>query len=224
MPKHKEKSPLLIGVDLGGTNVRAGLVQIGRIISLHKQAISSHAEQKIVLEEIYQTIAAVLQPNVTAIGIGVPSLVKDVVVYHRGEHPLPGAKSRSKSSWKKAVSTFPAYASITDAKCFALGELHYGRGRGRKNLRGLDHRHRHGLRRGHQRPAVHRRERRRGRNRPCALTKADEFEHYCSGRFFKREFGLGRRGNPRPVPTPAISKPPKCSRPSATIWPTPSWP
>jgi len=35
------KKTLLVGVDLGGTNVRAGLIQNGRIAALHTRAISS---------------------------------------------------------------------------------------------------------------------------------------------------------------------------------------
>src|SRR5258708_23881503 len=72
---HVSKNQKLIGVDLGGTNVRAGLVQNGKIIALNKRPISSHARQEIVLEEVCQTIEAVFQPDVCGIGIGVPSLV-----------------------------------------------------------------------------------------------------------------------------------------------------
>ncbi|HUE36368.1 MAG TPA: ROK family protein [Candidatus Acidoferrum sp.] len=186
MSKHSTKSPAYIGVDLGGTNVRAGLVQNGRIVSLHKQAISSHAEQKIVLEEIYQTIAAVLQPNVTAIGIGVPSLVKDGVVYSAANIP----------SWRKVPLkrllekrfNIPAHVN-NDAKCFALGELYYGWGRGRRNLVGLI------IGTGLGCGVIINGRIYRGANGGAgeighAPYKAEEFEYYCSGRFFKREFGL----------------------------------
>jgi glucokinase len=187
MPKHtSEKSPLHIGVDLGGTNVRAGLVKNGKIIALHKQPISSHAEQKIVLDEIYQTIAAVLQPGVTGIGIGVPSLVKDGVVYSVANIP-----SWRKVPLKKLLEKrfgIPAYVN-NDAKCFALGELHYGQGRGRKNLVGLI------IGTGMGCGVVINGRLYTGANGAAgelghAPYMAEEIEYYCSGRFFKREFGL----------------------------------
>jgi glucokinase len=186
MPKPSAKTPLHIGVDLGGTNVRAGLVKNGEIIALHKQAISSRADQKTVLNEVFQTIAAVLKPGVCGIGMGVPSLVKDGVVYSAANIP-----SWTKVPLKKLLEKrfgIPAYVN-NDAKCFVLGELHYGLGRGRKNLVGMIN----------------------GTGMGCGVVingrlyngangvagelghapyQAEEFEYYCSGRFFQRAFGL----------------------------------
>ena len=186
MPKPSAKTPLHIGVDLGGTNVRAGLVKNGKIIALHKQPISSKADQKTVLNEILQTIATVLKPGVSGIGIGVPSIVKDGVVYSVANIP----------SWRKVPLkrflekrfNIPAYVN-NDAKCFALGELHYGLGRGRKNLVGLI------MGTGMGCGVVINGRLYNGANGAAgelghAPYLADEFEHYCSGRFFQREFGL----------------------------------
>jgi glucokinase len=186
MSKSSAKSPLHIGVDLGGTNVRAGLIKNGKIISLHKQPISSGAEQKIVLKEVYQAIATVLQPGVCGIGIGVPSLVKDGVVYSVANIP----------SWRKVPlkklleKRFNIPVSVNnDAKCFALGELHFGLGRGRKNLVGLI------LGTGMGSGVVINGKLFTGSNGGAGEIghipyKAEEFEYYCSGRFFQREFGL----------------------------------
>jgi glucokinase len=186
MPKQSVKTPLLIGVDLGGTNVRAGLVQNGKIIDLQKQAISSGADQKTVLDEIFQTISVVLKPGVTGIGIGVPSLVKDGVVYSVANIP-----SWRKVPLKKLLEkrfNIPAYVN-NDAKCFALGELHYGQGRGRKNIVGLI------MGTGMGCGVIINGRLYTGANGSAgelghAPYQASEFEHYCSGRFFKREFGL----------------------------------
>jgi glucokinase len=186
MPKQSEKTSLLIGVDLGGTNVRAGLVKNGKIVDLHKRPISSGADQKTVLNEIFETIAAVLKPGVRGIGIGVPSLVKDGVVYTVANIP-----SWRKVPLKKLLENrfkIPAHVN-NDAKCFALGELHYGQARGRKNIVGMI------VGTGMGCGVVI-----NGRLYPGANGvagelghgpyQADEFEHYCSGRFFKREFSL----------------------------------
>lgn len=179
------KQPMLIGVDLGGTNVRAGLVQNGKIISLHKQAISSQAAQIVVLEEIYETIATVMKPGVRGIGICTPSLVKDGVVYSVANIP----------AWRKVPLKrlleqrfgIPAFVN-NDAKCFALGEFHYGFGRGHKNLVGLI------LGTGLGSGIIIDGKLYSGSNGGAgeighAPYKESEFEHYCSGRYFQREFG-----------------------------------
>ncbi|HEV2452987.1 MAG TPA: ROK family protein [Verrucomicrobiae bacterium] len=186
MAKANPKHPIFIGVDLGGTNVRAGLVQNGKIVSLKKRPISSSAGQKIILEEIFETIEAVNQPNVSGIGICTPSLVKDGIVYSVANIP----------SWRKVPLqkllqqrfNVPAFAN-NDAKCFALGEYHYGIGRGRQNLVGLI------IGTGLGSGVIIDGKLYQGANGAAgeighAPYKGEDYEHYCSGRFFKREFGL----------------------------------
>ena len=188
MSKANPKHPLYVGVDLGGTNVRAGLVQNGKIIDLHKRAISSHAGQKIVLEEIFETIKAVLKPNVSGIGICTPSLVEKGIVYSVANIP----------SWRKVPLqkllekrfAIPSFVN-NDAKCFALGELHFGHGRGRQNLVGLI------IGTGLGAGVVIGGKLFSGSNGGAGEIghapynqKGEDYEHYCSGRFFQREFGL----------------------------------
>ena len=186
--KRVKRDSSLIGVDLGGTNVRAGLVKNGKIIALKARAISSHAERKTVLEEVCQTIEAVFQPGVRGIGIGVPSMVdvKKGIVYSVANIP-----SWHRVPLKKILERrfgVPAFVN-NDAKCFALGELHFGKGRGHKNLIGLivgtglgagvviDGRLFYGGNGG-------------AGEIGHAPYRENEFEHYCSGRFFQREFGM----------------------------------
>ncbi len=187
MPKASSvKQPMLIGVDLGGTNVRAGLVQNGKIVSIHKRPISSRAGWKIILEEIFETIDVVRLPKVRGIGICTPSVVKDGVVYTVANIP----------SWKKVPLKklleerfgIPSFVN-NDAKCFALGELHYGFGRGHQNLVGII------LGTGLGAGIVIGGKLYSGTNGGAgeighAPFQNEEFEYYCSGRFFQREFGM----------------------------------
>jgi glucokinase len=182
------KNPKLVGVDLGGTNVRAGLVQNGKIISLKARPISSKAKQEIVLEEVCETIAAVFQKDIRAIGIDVPSMVdvKKGIVYSVANIP-----SWRKVPLKKILEKrfgVPVFVN-NDAKCFALGELHYGAGRGHKNLIGLI------IGTGLGAGVIIDGKLFYGSNGSAgeighAPYMENEFEHYCSGRFFEREFGL----------------------------------
>ena len=64
-----------IGVDLGGTNVRVGLVDEGRIVRLVCEPCKSDRPADEVLRHIAALIGSVLTPEVERIGIGVPSVV-----------------------------------------------------------------------------------------------------------------------------------------------------
>jgi glucokinase len=139
-----------------------------------------------VLEEICETIGKVLQPKVRAIGICVPSLVKNGVVYSVAN--IPSWKEVPLKKLLEKRFHRPVYVN-NDAKCFALGELHFGQGRGRKNLVGLI------IGTGLGCGVIINGQLYTGSNGSAgelghAPYQAEEFEHYCSGRFFQREFGL----------------------------------
>jgi len=180
------KHDRFVGVDLGGTNVRAGLVQNGKITALNTRPISSQAAQGIVIDEICETIAAVLHPKSLGIGIGVPSLAHNGVVFSPNNIP----------SWKKVPLQkilqrrfgLPVFVD-NDANCFALGELHYGKGRRRKNLVGVI------LGTGLGSGVIINGKLYSGHNGGAgeignATYRDKNFEYYCSGRVFSREYGL----------------------------------
>ena len=178
----------LIGVDLGGSNVRVGLVIGKKIVALQSRPISSRARPKIILNEICETIAAVFQPDVSAIGIGVPGAVdmEKGIVYKA--HNLPSWRSVPVKRILERRFGVPVLVN-NDANCFALGELHFGLGAGHRNLIGLvigtglgagviiDGRLYSGNNGGAGEIGA----------LPC---KKKTFEYYCSGRFFEREFGI----------------------------------
>jgi glucokinase len=180
------KKTLLVGVDLGGTNVRAGLVQNGKIAALHTRAISSRAKQEAVVDEVCEIIAAVLRPGVRGIGIGAPSLVNKGVVYSANNIPSWHAVPLKKILERRF--RMPVFVN-NDANCFALGELHFGIGRGYQNLVGLI------VGTGLGAGVVINGKLYSGSNGGAGeigaiAYKEKDFEHYCSGRFFQREFGL----------------------------------
>jgi len=174
----------LIGVDLGGTNVRAGLVQNGKILQIESHAHTSTGEKEII-REICTTIEKVLQPGVRGIGIGVPSLVRNGIVY--SPNNIPSWKVVPLKKILEKYFRLPVFVN-NDAKCFALGELHYGRGRGKKNLVGVI------IGTGLGAGVVIDGKLFSGTNGGAGeiariAYKEKYLEHYCSGRFFTREFG-----------------------------------
>ena len=70
----EEMKPVL-GVDLGGTNMRAGLVSKGGVVQLAKNLLPKSQEKQAVIDLLIETIEAAFDSSVQAIGVGVPSLL-----------------------------------------------------------------------------------------------------------------------------------------------------
>ena len=125
-----------MGIDLGGTNVRCGLVNRNRVSDIHAIRISSRASVEEVMEEIFSVADLLMSPSVTAIGIGVPSVVdlEKGIVYDVQNIPSwkeVALKKRMEEKYKVPVIV------NNDANCYALGEFYYGKGRGRHSMIGL---------------------------------------------------------------------------------------
>ncbi|WP_026898211.1 ROK family protein [Daejeonella oryzae] len=128
--------PLLIGVDLGGTNVRSGLVHGENLIKTSSIKISSEGTSDKVISEIIQCIDDVFNKDVKSIGIGVPGILdtKQGIVYD--VQNIPSWKEIHLKSIIQQHFNVPVYLN-NDANCFAAGEWHYGRGKGYSNVAGL---------------------------------------------------------------------------------------
>lgn len=131
-----EKFKNIIGVDLGGTNMRAGLIQDAKVVEKSACAVPKTDVAEEVTNALIKTIEDVMNPSVEGIGVGVPSLVKssEGVVYDVQNIP----------SWKKIPLKailedhfkIPVYIN-NDANCFAVGERFFGEGKQFKDFVGL---------------------------------------------------------------------------------------
>jgi glucokinase len=116
----------VIGVDLGGTNVRAGIVEGGRLTDVRSVAVRSQGSEQDVLEDMFNAIDPIMRPDVAGIGAGVPSVIdlKAGIVYDvqniRSWKKVP-LKARLEERYR-----LPAYVN-NDANCFAAGEKYFGR-------------------------------------------------------------------------------------------------
>lgn len=120
---------MIIGVDLGGTNVRAGLVEEGRIVRLISEPCKSNGSEEEVLEHIASLVGALMTPRVTRIGIGVPSVVDAArgIVYD-----VVGIPSWREVHLKERFEErfgVPVHVN-NDCNCFALGVCRYGEAHG----------------------------------------------------------------------------------------------
>lgn len=132
-----EKKNSTIGVDLGGTNMRAGRIVDGVLVA--KNTIPTPKQAKCceeTLEALVKVIRSVWDENVKAIGIGVPSVVDRTlgIVYNVANIPH-WEEVRLKEILEKEFSV-TVYVD-NDANCFALGERIFGDGRDIENFVGL---------------------------------------------------------------------------------------
>ena len=126
----------LIGVDLGGTSMRAGRVEGDLIVDHVSRPTSAAAEAEVVVQELIETIAKVFTRETAGIGVGVPSVV-DVargIVYD--VENIPSWREVHLKQALEARFQVPVHVN-NDANCFALGEYHFGKGRGTRSMLGL---------------------------------------------------------------------------------------
>jgi len=125
-----------IGIDLGGTNIRGGLVSEDNLSSILSQKINASGSVDEVLKDLFSLVDQLISPSIKAIGIGVPGLVdtENGIVYDVVNIP----------SWKKVPLgqllgdryRLPVFIN-NDANCFALGEFYFGKGKGYDSMIGL---------------------------------------------------------------------------------------
>ena len=179
----------IIGVDLGGTNVRAGLIADNQIVKIESRSITSSGLKEKVLDEVIATIEKVYHEGVAGIGVGVPSVVdtEKGIVYDVQNIP-----SWQEVHLKEKLETrfkTPAYIN-NDANCFAVGEKYFGHGKNYQNVVGLI------TGTGMAAGVIVDGKLYEGHN--CGAGefgmipyKDHNYEYYCSGQFFTNEHQIG---------------------------------
>jgi len=116
---------MTIGIDLGGTNIRAGLIDNGKIVQIYQARLSEKNSLESTLQQLYASIDFFSNDHIEGIGIGVPSIVdtKKGIVYDVVNIP-----SWKKVELKKILEKkfgIPTYVN-NDVNCLALGEHLFG--------------------------------------------------------------------------------------------------
>jgi glucokinase len=118
--------PAVVGIDLGGTNVRAGLVVDGRLAEVRSVPVRGQGTEEEVLEDLFGAVDAIMGPGVAGIGAGVPSVIdlKTGTVYD--VQNIPAWKKVPLKARLEARYRRPVYVN-NDANCFAAGEKYFGK-------------------------------------------------------------------------------------------------
>jgi glucokinase len=126
----------VIGLDLGATNIRGALIHKGVLSQVHSRRIQSSGTVEDVLNDIYSILDQIIDNEVAAIGIGVPSVVdvEQGIVYD--VQYIPSWKEVHLKKILEARYQVPVFVN-NDANCFVLGEYYFGKGAGMENLIGL---------------------------------------------------------------------------------------
>ncbi|WLT33464.1 ROK family protein [Geothrix sp. PMB-07] len=182
------ESKTLIGVDLGGTNMRVGRIEDGQVVALASRSTPATAPEEAVLEALAALIAEVFTPNVSAIGVGVPSVVDETlgIVYH--VENIPSWQEVHLGEFLMRRFDRPVFVN-NDANCFAVGEFHFGLGQGFRHMIGMV------VGTGLGAGVIMNGQLYTGSN--CGAGELGTmpyrdhtFEHYASGQTFERDFGL----------------------------------
>lgn len=125
-----------IGVDLGGTNFKAGRVSDGKIVLEASNPVHQNFTESELFTILFATIDALITKNTTAIGVGVPGIVDPDTGIIYDIINLPAWETIPLRDILEGRYSIPVHLN-NDANCFAKGEYIYGAGKAYNNFVGL---------------------------------------------------------------------------------------
>jgi glucokinase len=125
-----------LGIDIGGTNIRIGLVEENTVLRIESLKIKKDGSEEEIMNDLNLMIKNFLIDKIEGIGIGVPSVVdpEKGIVYDATNIPAwkeVHLKKKLESRYK-----IPVYVN-NDANCFVMGEKYFGKVRNYRNIVGL---------------------------------------------------------------------------------------
>lgn len=126
----------ILGIDMGGTNVRGGVVKDEMISEIFSKRINSDRSAEEVRDELFSFADDLVDSSVDAIGIGVPGLFDAESEMVLDVFNIPSWTKVPLKRWMEERYKMPVEIN-NDANCFALGEFYFGKGRGCNSMVGL---------------------------------------------------------------------------------------
>jgi glucokinase len=116
-----------IGIDLGGTNIRGGLVNGRELKNIHSERINQRAAAEEIVMQLFGVTENLINDSVTAIGIGVPGLVDEERGIVFDVINIPSWTELPLKQLMEERFRIPVLIN-NDANCFAVGEYYFGKG------------------------------------------------------------------------------------------------
>ncbi len=129
---------LLIGVDVGGTKIQAGLLtDKGRILKKCRLLTEARRGKKAILANLEKCLKEIWSPSVRGIGVGFAGLVdNNKGVFLSGPNFPASFRLIPLAAWLKRKFGVPARID-NDVHCFTLGEAKFGAGKGFRSVVGM---------------------------------------------------------------------------------------
>ena len=126
----------VIGVDVGGTSIGIGRIELKSIVDHQIYKITSSGTVEQTVNEIIESIEKVFDSDVAGIGIGVPSLVDSEAGIVYNVQNIPSWKEVHLKDILEDYFRKPVYIN-NDANCYAIGVKYFNKGRQFNNMVGL---------------------------------------------------------------------------------------
>lgn len=126
----------IVGVDIGGSNLKAGRIKNGNIEEKSYIAVDSNATSNIIVKDLFKCINNVISRQTERIGIGVPGVVDPSTGIVYDIQNIPAWKEISLKKIIEEHYNLPVFIN-NDANCFAMGEKIFGKGRKLNDFIGL---------------------------------------------------------------------------------------
>ena len=116
-----------IGIDLGGTNIRGGLVNGKELKNITSERLNTKAAEAEIVQQLFKLTERLVNDSVSAIGIGVPGLVDEERGIVFDVINIPSWKELPLKQLMEERFQIPVLIN-NDANCFAVGEYYFGKG------------------------------------------------------------------------------------------------
>ncbi|WP_339729957.1 ROK family protein [Maribacter stanieri] len=122
----------ILGVDIGGTNIKIGKIVNGQVLQKCKIPVNRDDLEQVTLDNLYKGLKGLMTDSVQAIGIGVPAVVdiKSGTIFD--VQNIPSWTNVALKNLVEEKFNVPVYIN-NDANCFAIGEKQFGKLREFKN-------------------------------------------------------------------------------------------
>ena len=125
-----------IGIDLGGTSIKGGRVESGKIVKNENFPVNPQGTRETIFSDVCNLIGKLWTEQVEGIGFAVPALID----FESGTiYGLSNISQFNGFAIQQAIEAqFPVQVKLqNDANCFVLGEMHFGEAKGYRNVVGL---------------------------------------------------------------------------------------